>query len=169
MISVHRGQRAFQCEDEHSFFVSYNMINNLVCWWKKTGQNACKWSVFLREKPTSSSTENSMDSGWQTSLWFHRHQFPLGFQHICLSTSQGSSEKCDLQCAHVLPESPSHIKSIWCNLQELSQHHCPRFIPGEGSVFRWTCLNTCENSAPRMWRRLEIWGCTQRLEPSVEH
>lgn len=100
-ISVHWRQWACKGEDEHSLLLSYNMTNNWVCWWRKTGQNAWKWSIFLREKPTPSSTETPTDSGWQSSLWFHGHQFPPGFEQICLSTSWGSSARCDLQCAHV--------------------------------------------------------------------
>lgn len=88
------------------------MINNQVNLWRKTGQKAWKWSMFLKENPTSSSTGNSADSGWQTGLWLQRHQIP---PRVSTNLFQGSSEKCDLQCANVLPESPPHIKRVWCN------------------------------------------------------
>lgn len=39
------------------------MISN-ICWWRKTGQNAWKWSILLREKSASSSTVNGQ---WLTN------------------------------------------------------------------------------------------------------
>lgn len=122
--------REFQCTEGSgpanvkmsSFLLSRHIINNCVCWWRKTAQNAWKWSVFLREQPTSSSTENAMDSVWQTSLCFHSISSPRApadpSGHI-----QGSSGKGALPWAPGLPARPPSTGASDADLQELS--HCP--------------------------------------------
>lgn len=167
MTSLHWGQWACKCEDEHYLHVSYNMINKVGLLVKKDWPECMEMIRFPQGK-TYFIQHWKFNGQWLTNQSLvSQASVPPGVsanlsQHI-------PSEQHDLQCAHVFPASPSHIQSIWRNLQELSQQRCPHFILGEGSVFGWTRLNTCENSAPRMWRRFEIWGCTRRLEPSVEH
>lgn len=136
-----------------SFLLSCHIINNWVCWWRQTAQNAWKRSVFLREQPTSSSTENAMDSVWQSSLWFHSISSPRAPADL-----SGHIQGCCGKGA--LPRAPGW-EHLMRTPRSCHSSTAPLLHPWGGKCLSLSVPGHLWDAAPGMWWGLEAWGCTQ--------
>lgn len=139
-ISVHWGQWACKWKDEHSLL----LYNNWVCWWRKTGQNAWKWSTLLREKNPLPALKIQWTVANKPVSGFTGINSPQGFSKSVSAHPRDHLKS--VNCSVLMYSQKVHPtwKSFWCNLQQLSQQHCPFHPWGKKCLSEraWTPVKT---------------------------